>query len=89
MLSCCTMVSRLTPRVRRVSPRTFPFNRITVDGASRRRGTGGRVKENPRNVRSPGGATALFALFTVSLSVVVMNRVRLAITRCPARSLRT
>jgi hypothetical protein len=48
-----------------------------VDGASRQCGTGGRVKENPGSVRSP------------SLIVVMMNRVRLAITRCPARWLQT
>ena len=74
MPNCCTIVSRLTPRVRRVSARTFPLNRTTVDGASRRREPGGRVKENPRNVRSPGRATALFAPLTVSLSVCVMKR---------------
>jgi hypothetical protein len=50
--------------------------------------SGTAVKLNPRNFRSCGRATALFASFTLSL-IIVMNRVTLSITRCPARSLRT
>ena len=72
-------------------PRQFPelfHEQDHADGASRHRGTSGRGKENPRNVRSPGGATPLFALLTFSLSRLVMKRVRLAIPRCPARWLR-
>ncbi len=48
---------------------------------------GPALKLNPRNFRSCGCATALFASFTLSLSFCVMNRVTLSITRCPARSL--
>ena len=69
-------------------PRQFPDLRLEPDHGGRRQPSpraGGRVKENPRNVRSPGRATALFALLTLSLSLVVMKRVMLAITRCPAR----
>jgi hypothetical protein len=47
------------------------------------------VKLKPRNLRAQGRATALFCSFTLSLSFVVMNRVRLAITHSTARRLRT
>jgi hypothetical protein len=47
------------------------------------------VKLKPGNFRSHGRATALFCPFTLSLSFVVMNRLILAITRSPARRLRT
>ena len=43
----------------------------------------------PRNLRSSGRATALFASLTVSRSFVVRNRLTEAITRSPARRLRT
>jgi hypothetical protein len=41
----------------------------------------GRSVLNPRNFRSCGRATALFASFTLSLSFCVMKRVMLSITR--------
>jgi hypothetical protein len=44
---------------------------------------------NPRNLRSSGRATALFASLTVSRSFWVRNRLTEAITRSPARRLRT
>ena len=43
----------------------------------------------PRNLRSSGCATALFASLTVSRSFVIRNRLTEAITRSPARRLRT
>src|SRR5271170_6663301 len=42
---------------------------------------GPAVKLNPRNFRSCGRATALFASFTLSLSFCVMKREMLSITR--------
>ena len=44
---------------------------------------------NPRNLRSSGQATALFASLTFSRSVLVRNRLTEAMTRFPARRLRT
>src|SRR5206468_6765657 len=67
----------LTPRVRLVSSRTRSLKRITAFGAIRRFGVFALVKLNPRNFRSHGRATALFCSFTLSLSFVAMNRVRL------------
>src|SRR5207245_10366703 len=43
----------------------------------------------PSSVRSRADATALFAALTLSFGRVVMKSVRLAITRCPARAVRT
>jgi hypothetical protein len=43
--------------------------------------SGPALSVNPRNFRSGGRATALFASFTLSLSFYVMNRVMLSITR--------
>src|SRR5882762_9664525 len=43
----------------------------------------------PRNLRSSGCATALFASLTFSRSFWVRNRLTEAITRSPARRLRT
>ena len=79
----------LIPRVRRVSSRTRSLNRFTAFGAMRRFGEAEFVKLKPRNFRSQGSATALLDSFTFSLSCVLMNRVRLFITRSPARRLRT
>ena len=79
----------LTPRVRLVSSRTRSLKRTTAFGAIRRLGVSAFVKLNPRNFRSHGSATALFCWFTLSLSLVVMNRTALFITRSPARRLRT
>jgi len=47
------------------------------------------VKLKPRNLRSCGRATALFASFTLSLSRRRRKPVTLCITRFPARSLAT
>jgi hypothetical protein len=44
---------------------------------------------NPRNLRSSGRATALFASLTFSFSLSVRNRLTEAMTRSPARRLRT
>ena len=44
---------------------------------------------NPRNLRSSGCATALFASLTLSRSFWVRNRLTEVITRSPARRLRT
>ena len=87
--SSCTICWRLTPRTRRVSFRTRAFNRSNVLSARRRFGRWPWVKLKPRNVRSRAAATALFATLTLSFSRVVMKSVILAITRCPARALRT
>ena len=79
----------LTPRVRRVSSRTRFLKRPIAFGAIRRFGSRPLVKLKPRNFRFHGRATALFCSFTGSLSFVVRNRVRLFLTRSPARWLRT
>ena len=47
------------------------------------------LKLKPRNFRSCGRATALFASFTLSLSLRRMKLVTLRMTRLPARSLAT
>ena len=47
------------------------------------------VMLNPRNLRSSGRATALFASLTFSRSFLVRNRLTEVITRSPARRLRT
>jgi hypothetical protein len=47
------------------------------------------VKLKPRNLRSCGRATALFASFTLSLSRRWMKLVTLCMTRFPDRSLAT
>jgi hypothetical protein len=83
------VASLLTPLARRVISRIRRLNRSKACDAITRWTFGPVVKLNPRNFRSCGRATALFASFTLSLSLCVMNRVMLAITRCPARSLRT
>ena len=44
---------------------------------------------NPRSFLSSGCATALFASLTFSLSLSVRNRLTEAMTRSPARRLRT
>ena len=58
----------LAPLRRRVISRTRSLNRFTAFGAIRRFGSACPVKLNPRNFRSCGRATALFSLFTFSLS---------------------
>ena len=57
------------------------LNRSSDFGAIVRLISGPAVKLNPRNFRSCGRATALFASFTLSLSFCVMKRVMLSITR--------
>ena len=47
------------------------------------------MKPKPRNDSARAGTTALFAMLTWSLSRRVIKAVRLAITRWPARALRT
>ena len=79
----------LTPRLRYVSSRIRSLNRSTAFGAIRRFGCRPLVKLKPRNFRSHGRATALFCWFTLSLSLSERKRVTLAITRSPARRLRT
>ena len=79
----------LTLLARRVISRIRRLNRSRAFGAIARFTSGPAVKLNPRNFRSCGRATALFASFTLSLSFSVMNRLTLSITRWPARSLRT
>ena len=68
--------ARCSPLVfRRVSSRTRSLKRSTAFGAIRRFGVSACVKLKPRNFRSNGRATALFASFTLSLSLVVISRV--------------
>ncbi len=66
---------------RRVMSRIRCLNWFKALGAIIRLTSGPAVKLNPRNFRCDGRATALFASFTLSLSVCVMNRVTLSITR--------
>jgi mevalonate pyrophosphate decarboxylase len=71
----------LTLLARRVISRIRSLKRAKAFGAIVRFTAGPSVKLNPRNFRSCGRATALFASFTLSLSFCVMNRVMLSITR--------
>src|SRR5579864_2188631 len=59
--------ARLLPQVRRVRSCTRLRNRASDCDAMRRRGCVPPVKLKPRNLRSLGRATALFALLTLSL----------------------
>src|SRR5450759_5238679 len=65
----------LTPFARPVISRIRDLNRSKAFGAITRLTSGPAVKLKPRNFRSCGRATALFASFTLSLSSCVMNRV--------------
>ena len=71
----------LTPLAFRVISRIRCLNRSRDFGAIVRLMSGPAVKLNPRNFRSCGRATALFASLTLSLSFYVMKRVMLSITR--------
>src|SRR6266566_7688954 len=71
----------LTPLALRVISRIRCLNRSSDFGAIVRLMSGPAVKLNPRNFRSCGRATALFASFTLSLSFCVMKREMLSITR--------
>src|SRR5271165_653382 len=74
---------RLIPRVRRVRSRICILNLSRAFGAMRRSLPSFEMLK-PRNLRSSGRATALFASLTVSRSFVVRNRLTEAITRSPA-----
>ena len=74
-------VLMLTPLAFRVISRIRCLNRSSDFGAIVRLMSGPAVKLNPRNFRSCGRATALFASFTLSLSFCVMKREMLSITR--------
>src|SRR4029077_10579765 len=74
-ISCC----RLIPRVRRVLSRTCVLNLSRAFGAMRRSLPAFEML-NPRNLRSSGRATALFASLTFSRSFWVRNRLIEAIT---------
>lgn len=69
----------LTPLARRVIALTRSLNRSRAFGAMTRLTSRPAVKLNPKNFRSCGRATALFASFTLSLSFCVMNCVTLSI----------
>jgi hypothetical protein len=75
------VVFMLTPLALRVISRIRCLNRSRDFGAIVRLMSGPAEKLNPRNFRSCGRATALFASFTLSLSFCVMKRVMLSITR--------
>jgi hypothetical protein len=64
----------LTPLALRVISRIRRLNRSRDFGAIVRLVSGPAVKLNPRNFRSCGRATALFASFTLSLSFWIMKR---------------
>src|ERR1700731_1319356 len=83
-ISCC----KLIPRVRRVLSRTSVLNLSRAFGAMRR-SLPSLEMLNPKNLRSSGCAAALFATLTFSRSFWVRNRLIEAITRSPARRLRT
>jgi hypothetical protein len=79
---------RLVPQVRRVISRTFILNLSRAFGAMRRSLPSFEML-NPRNLRSSGRATALFASLTFSRSFLIRNRLTEATTRSPARRVRT
>ena len=64
------------------------LQRNTAFAAMRRLGSLLRLKLKPRNFRSSGRATLLFASFTLSFSRRVRKRMTFVITRCPAARLR-
>jgi hypothetical protein len=70
----------LTPLALRVISRIRRLNGSSDFGAILRLMSGPAVRLNPRNFRSCGRATALFASFTLSLSFCVMKRLMLVIT---------
>ena len=82
--------STATYFVRRFSSRMRSLNRASACGATRRRGGAlPVVKLKPRNLRRDGRSTALLAAFTRSSRGLATTRVTLAMTRSPARRLRT
>src|ERR1019366_6459081 len=66
------VAAMLTPLARRVISRIRCLNRSKAFDAITRWTSGPVVKLNPRNFRSCGRATALFASFTLSLSLCVL-----------------
>ena len=76
-----TVVLMLTPLAFRVISRIRRLNRSSDFGAIVRLMSGPAVKLNPRNFRSCGRATALFASFYLELELCVMKRLMLVITR--------
>jgi hypothetical protein len=84
---CRRIDPRALGRVRRVMSRIRPLNLSRAFGAMRRSLSSFEML-NPRNFRSSGRATALFASFTLSRSLLVKNRLTEAMTRSPARWLR-
>ena len=79
--SSSIVVLMLTPFAFRVISRIRCLKRSRDFGAIVRLMPGPAVKLNPRNFRSCGRATALFASFTLSLSFCEMKREMLSITR--------
>jgi hypothetical protein len=79
--SSSIVVLMLTPLAFRVISRIRCLNRARDFGAIVRLIFGPAVKLNPRNFRSCGRATALFASFALSLSFCVTKREMLSITR--------
>src|SRR5216684_2502058 len=86
--SSLTICGRLIPRVRRVMSRICALNLTRALGAMCLSLPSFEML-NPRNLRSSGRATALFASLTFSRSLLVRNRLTEAMTRSPARRLRT
>ncbi len=84
LISC----SRQMPHVRRVMSRACVLNLSRVFGAMRRSLPSFEML-NPRNLRSSARATALFTSLTLSRSFRVRNQLIEAMTRSPARRLRT
>ena len=68
--------------VRRVMSRIRPLNLSRAFGAMRRSLASFEML-SPRNLRSSGRATALFASLTLSRSLLVKNRLTEAMTRSP------
>src|SRR5438105_8722149 len=68
--SSSIVVFMLTPFARPVISRIFRLNRSTAFGAITRLTSGPAVKLNPRNFRSCGRATALFASFYLELELL-------------------
>jgi len=76
-----------TPRVRRVSSRTFSRKRFSAWGAIRRWGFAPSAIVKPRYFRRLSRSTALLDSWTFNWSRRVMKSLTLFITRCPAFSL--
>src|SRR5882672_10408683 len=77
---------RLIPRVRRVRSRICVLNLLRAFGAMRRSLPSFEMRK-PRNLRSSGRDTALFASLTVSRSFAVRNRLTEVITGATAANI--